>query len=178
MPADLFLRDAQHDDMPAIQAIYAVQVLHGLASFELEPPTCAEMTRRWREICQHGLPYLVAEHEGDVVGYAYASLYRPRPAYRHTVEDSIYVREDQVGRGVGRALLGALIERAEQGGWRQMVAIIADTGDAASLALHEKLGFERTGVLRCVGFKHGRWLDTLLLQRRLGVGEQAPPERV
>lgn len=172
------VRDAQHDDMPAIQAIYAHEVLHGLATFEEVPPNAEELLFRRRSVLKRGLPYLVAEMQGRVVGYSYATAYRPRPAYRHTIEDSVYVAEAMQGLGVGRALLSELIERCEAGPWRQMIAVVSDGGNPASVALHERLGFRRVGTLQGVGFKLGRWVDTVLLQRPLGAGGVAPPDGV
>ena len=161
--------------MPAVQAIYAEHVLHSLATFELEPPSLDEMLRRFMQIRELGPLYLVAEREGVVVGYCYATLYRPRPAYRNTLENSVYVQSGLAGQGVGRLLLQALLARAEQGGWRQMLAIIGNSENAASIALHERLGFRHVGVFKAVGFKHGRWLDTVLMQRELGEGERTTP---
>jgi len=175
MPHDLILRDALEDDMPAVQAIYAHHVIHGTASFELEPPTLTQMCQRRTDVCGHGLPYLVAELEGEVVGYGYATLYRPRPAYRFTVEDSVYVREGMAGKGIGRALLAQIIERCTMGGRRQMVAVIGNSENTASIRLHEGLGFRTVGVFQSVGFKHGRWLDTVLMQRELGEGADGLP---
>ncbi len=169
------LRDAAEEDLPAIAAIYAHHVLHGLATFEEVPPSVEELRSRRAEILGRGLPYLVAEVDGEVVGYSYATAYRPRPAYRHTVEDSVYVRDGFQGRGVGRALLSELIERCSAGPWRQMVAVIGDSGNVASIALHRRLGFRRVGTLRGVGYKLGRWVDTVLMQRALGPGSRTAP---
>lgn len=170
----VIVRDATPADMPAIQAIYAREVLHGLASFEEEPPSADELRARRDGILVLGLPYLAAELDGRVVGYSYASPYRPRPAYRNTVEDSVYVAPEARGRGVGRALLTALIERCESGPWRRMIAVIGDSGNAGSVALHERLGFLRVGTLDAVGFKLGQWVDTVLMCRPLDVGRDAP----
>jgi phosphinothricin acetyltransferase len=170
MPDTLILRDAHEDDMPAVQAIYAHHVIHGTASFELEPPNVAQMLQRRADVCANGLPYLVAERDSEVVGYGYATLYRPRPAYRFTVEDSVYVREGMAGLGIGQALLNLIIQRCIEGGRRQMVAVIGNSENIASIRLHERLGFRKVGVFESVGFKHGRWLDTVLMQRELGEG--------
>jgi L-amino acid N-acyltransferase YncA len=170
------VRDATDHDIPAIQQIYAHHVLTGTASFEETPPSEAQMAARRADVLRLGLPYLVAELDGAVVGHAYAAPYRPRPAYRHTLEDSVYVAAGQHGRGVGRALLAELIARCERGPWRQMIAVIGDSGNAASIALHERLGFRRAGTLHDVGFKLGRWLDSVLMQRALGAGAAAPPD--
>ncbi|RAU42212.1 MULTISPECIES: GNAT family N-acetyltransferase [unclassified Pseudomonas] len=176
MPEALILRDADEDDMPAVQAIYAHHVLYGTASFELEPPTVDQMRQRRADLRAHGLPYLVAEQAGEIVGYGYATLYRPRPAYRFTVEDSVYVREGMAGRGIGQALLSRVIQRCVENGRRQMVAIIGNSENIASIRLHERLGFRRVGVFEAVGFKHGRWLDTVIMQRELGEGAANRPE--
>lgn len=176
-PAALTVRASRDDDLDAIAAIYAHHVRHGTASFETEPPSVEEMQRRRAEILARGFPYLVAESEGAVVGYAYAGPYRPRPAYRDTVEDSIYLRPDVAGRGIGTALLTALVAACETLGLRQMVAVAGDSANLASVRVHERCGFRLVGVLKDVGFKHGRWLDTVLLQRQLGPGSAAPPNR-
>ena len=171
----VIVRDAMDADMPAIQAIYAHQVTHGLATFEEVPPTADELRRRRACVLRLGLPYLAAELNGRVVGYCYARAYRPRPAYRNTIEDSVYVAEGMVGCGIGRALLAALISRCERGPWRQMVAVIGDSGNAGSIIIHERLGFRRVGTLRSVGFKLGRWVDTVLMQRPLAAaGDEGP----
>ncbi|RMT53442.1 Phosphinothricin N-acetyltransferase [Pseudomonas coronafaciens pv. atropurpurea] len=171
----LMLRDARDDDMPAVQTIYADHVLHGISSFELEPPSLAELLQRRTQVLAKGLPYLVAEHAGEVVGYGYVTPYRPRPAYRFTVEDSVYVRAGMGGLGIGHALLGELIKRCETGGWRQMIAVIGNSENIASLRLHERMDFRRVGVFESVGFKHGRWVDTVLMQRALGDGSCSRP---
>jgi len=171
----VIVRDATDADMTEVQAIYAHHVLHGLASFEEVPPSIEEVLSRRAAVLGHGLPYLVAEREGRVVGYSYATAYRPRPAYRHTIEDSVYVAEGFAGHGIGTALLGALITRCEAGAWRQMLAVIGNSGNAGSLALHRRCGFETAGTLRSVGFKLGRWVDTILMQRVLGAGDTIHP---
>jgi len=175
MNENLTLRDARDDDMLAVQAIYAHHVEGGIASFELEAPSLEELQRRRADVLAKGLPYVVAELAGEVVGYGYATLYRPRPAYRFTVEDSVYVRDGMAGLGIGQTLLGEIIERCTQGQWRQMIAIIGNSENIASIRLHERLGFRRVGVFEAVGFKHGRWVDTVLMQRALGDGESCPP---
>ena len=171
----VLVRDAADTDMPAIQALYAHHVLHGLATFEEVPPPVAEMAARRAAVLKHGLPYVAAEIDGALVGYAYATPYRPRPAYRYTIEDSIYVAHGLDGRGVGSALLRTLIERCERGPWRQMLAVIGNSANAGSIALHRRLGFEPVGTLHAVGFKLGRWVDTVLMQRALGDGAQSVP---
>lgn len=175
MPHTLLVRDASDNDMPAVQAIYAHHVIHGTASFELNPPNLEQMRQRRADVFAHGLPFLVAERDGELVGYGYATLYRPRPAYRYTVEDSVYVREDMYGLGVGQELLSRVIERCIESGRRQMVAIIGNSENLASIRLHERLGFRKVGVFESVGFKHGRWLDTVIMQRELGAGAGSAP---
>ena len=159
------VRDSREDDMAQVQAIYAHHVLHGTASFEEQPPAVAEMLRRRADVLAHGLPYLVAESDGRLVGYSYATPYRARSAYRFSIENSVYVAPGLVRAGIGRALLVELIARCEAGGWRQMIAVIGDSRNAASIALHERVGFRMVGTLRNVGLKFGRWLDTVLMQR-------------
>ena len=171
----LSIRPAAPADIPAVAAIYSHAVLHGTASWEIEPPGEAEMLRRFEAVQAGGYPYLVATRDGELLGYAYAGAYRPRPAYRHTIEDSVYVADGQAGRGIGRALLAGLIQRCEAGPWRQMVAVIGDSGNTASIALHEALGFSQVGTFRSTGFKFGRWVDTVLMQRALGPGDTVPP---
>ncbi|CAN5333488.1 GNAT family N-acetyltransferase [soil metagenome] len=161
--------------MAAVQAIYSHHVLHGLASFEEAAPSLDEMMVRRAAVLEIGLPYLVAADGETVVGYAYATRYRPRPAYRFSIENSVYVAEGLAGRGIGVALLGALIERCEAGPWRQMLAVIGNSANAASIALHTRMGFTPVGVFKSVGFKHGRWVDTVLMQRSLGAGDATSP---
>jgi phosphinothricin acetyltransferase len=171
------IRDATERDLEALQGLYAHHVLHGLASFEEVPPPVEELRRRWVSVISSGLPYLAAEINTRLVGYAYASAYRSRPAYRYTIEDSVYVAPGMGGQGIGSALLGALIARCEAGRWRQMLAVIGDSGNAASIALHRRFGFEAVGTFASVGFKLGRWVDTVLMQRPLGAGAtRRPPE--
>ncbi|BBK40892.1 N-acetyltransferase [Allostella vacuolata] len=166
MPA-IHVRDSADGDLPRLHAIYSHHVLHGLASFEEAPPDLAEMVRRRAEVLRQGLPYLVAELDGAIVGYAYASPYRTRSAYRFTVENSIYLAPDRAGQGLGGTLLAALIRRCEAGPWRQMVAVIGDSANRPSIRLHERMGFRPVGVLERVGFKFGRWVDSVLMQRPL-----------
>jgi L-amino acid N-acyltransferase YncA len=165
------VREARESDLTEITALYAHHVRTGLASFETEPPDEAQMRERFDGVRAKGFPYLACECDGRVAGYAYASLYRTRPAYRYTLEDSVYVHPDFAGRGIGRALLARLIEQCEAIGCRQLVAIIGDSGNAASIGLHSALGFVLVGTLRSVGFKHGRWVDSVLMQRRIGPGD-------
>ena len=171
------IRDATADDFNTITRIYAHYVLHALATFEETPPNTTEMRARHASIASAGLPYLVAEAHGEVVGYAYATAYRPRSAYRHTIEDSVYIADGHGNRGLGLALLTALIERCEAGPWRQMVAVVGNSANAGSLALHARLGFEHVGVLRKAGYKHGQWVDTVLMQRPLGDDKPLLPPR-
>jgi phosphinothricin acetyltransferase len=170
------VRDAAEADMEAVARIYAHYVERGLATFEEVAPTREEMLARRAKALAVGAPYLVAEIDGEIVGYCYATLYHARSAYRHTLEDSVYVAPGLGGRGVGGALLAALIARCEAGRWRRMVAIIGDSGNAASIALHRRYGFEPVGTLRSVGFKLGRWVDTPIMQRALGSGDSLPPD--
>lgn len=158
-----------------IQQIYAWHVIHGLATFETEPPSADEMQARLNKVQETGGYWLVATEAGRVLGYCYLAPYRPRYAYRFTLEDSIYLHKDATGRGIGRALLGDALRRAEADGFRQVVSVIGNSENAASLALHRSLGFELTGILKSVGFKHGRWLDTVMMQCTLGAGDTTLP---
>ncbi len=169
------MRAAQPDDIPAIHAIYSHHVLTGLASFEEEPPSAAELRRRYDEVTAQRLPYLVADFAGSVAGYGYCAPYRTRSAYRYALEDSVYVRPDALGRGVGSALLAELIRHCAALGYRQLIAVIGDSGHAASIGLHESHGFLRVGTLRSVGFKLGRWVDSVIMQRPLGSGDSTRP---
>ena len=171
------MRPDSSEDLPAVQAIYSHHVRHGLASFEEQPPGLEELSRRHREVTGTGLPWLVADFAGVVAGYGYCAPYRTRSAYRYTLEDSVYVREDYHGRGVGAALLEALIERCTALGYRQMIAVIGDSAHKASINLHASCGFLRVGTLRSVGFKFGRWVDSVLMQRPLAAGDGTPPEK-
>ena len=175
--APLVVRPAGEADMPAVQAIYAHHVLTGLASFEEVPPGLAEMTARRQAVVGRGLPYLVAEDGagGGILGYAYAAPFRDRPAYRYSLEDSVYVAPAAAGRGIGTALLTALVTRCGELGYRQMVAVIGDSANAASIRLHAKLGFEMAGRLASIGFKFGRWVDSVYMRRPLGPGDGTPP---
>lgn len=171
------IRAAVEADFAAVQRIYAHHVMTGLASFEETPPDLPEMIRRWRSIADEGLPYVVAEvtTERAIAGYAYAAPYRPRSAYRFSVEDSIYLDPRFHGRGLGRTLLTRLIEDATALGKRQMIAVIGDSANQASIGLHRALGFEMTGTFHAIGLKFGRWVDTVLMQRELGLGASATP---
>jgi L-amino acid N-acyltransferase YncA len=170
------IRPATPADVPAITRIYAHAVKHGTASFELDPPDEAEMARRQRTLLDGGYPYLVAEIDGALAGYAYAGPYRPRPAYRFSVEDSIYIDPHVQRRGVGRVLLEHLIEECERRGFRQMIAVIGDSAQTASIELHRTLGFRMIGAVENVGYKFGRWLDSVNMQRPLGAGATTKPD--
>lgn len=173
----LTLVDATPDDMAAVLQIYTHHVLYGAASFEEIPPTLEEMKLRLSKVQAAGLPWLIARQANLVVGYCYATPYRPRPAYRFTVENSVYIAEGQQGKGIGKALLTALIARCELGPWRQMLATVGNAKDNhGSLALHQKLGFTSVGTLKAVGFKLGEWRDTHIMQRTLGTGDANPPK--
>jgi len=169
------VRDAVASDMPEVTRIYAHHVLNGLASFEERAPSPEEMLARYQAIASTGYPYLVGEIAGRIVGYTYASAYRPRPAYRFTVENSVYVDNSCRSNGIGGTLLKALIERCEGGAWRQMLAVIGDSANAASIALHSRHGFRPAGSLMSVGFKHGRWVDSVIMQRPLAAGDTTLP---
>ena len=168
------VRVSAEADIPAIADIYAHYVRRSLATFEVEPPDAEEMSRRRADVVGRGLPYLVAELEGKVVGYAYAGPYHRRIAYRFSLEDSIYVRDGQRGQGIGRALLAELLARTAALGYRQMIAVIGDSANAGSIALHSSFGFTHVGTLRSVGFKLGRWVDTVFMQRAIGDGDGTP----
>ena len=169
------IRPATTADIPAITRIYAHAVRHGTASFELEPPDEAEMTRRMAALLDGGFPYIAADIDGTLAGYAYAAPYHPRRAYRFSVEDSIYVDPGAHRRGIGRALLERLIVESEKRGYRQMIAVVGDSAQTPSIELHRALGFRMIGNIENVGFKFGRWLDTVLMQRALGPGATTTP---
>lgn len=175
MQSGMLVRPATVEDMPAIAAIYRHHVLHGLATFEIDPPDADEMARRFAAIRELGLPYLAAEINGRIVGYAYAATYRARPAYRNTVEDSVYVHQAHAGQGVGSVLMPALIAGCAEAGRRQIIAVIGDSANTGSIKLHEKFGFKHVGMLPAVGFKFGRWVDSVLMQREAGDGQRSPP---
>ncbi|WP_374433863.1 N-acetyltransferase family protein [Inhella sp.] len=168
------VRSSTEADLEAITAIYAHAVLHGTGTFELEPPEASEMARRRAEVLERGLPFLVAEQQGRILGYAYGNYFRPRRAYRYCIEDSIYLAPDAQGQGVGRLLLAELIARCTQAGARQMLAVIGDSANAGSIGLHRALGFADAGILKASGWKFGRWLDVVLMQRELGPGAGSP----
>lgn len=172
---ELLIRPSRDDDVAAITAIYAHHVLHGVASFEEVPPPVEEMARRRAELVARGFPYLIAERAGKVVGYCYSGPYRARIGYRFTIEDSIYIDANEVGRGIGRALLAEVIERSTQLGYRLMIAVIGGSETLPSINLHKALGFSHVGTFTGIGFKFGRWIDSVYMQRTLGPGNAAPP---
>ncbi|MBS0335033.1 MAG: N-acetyltransferase [Proteobacteria bacterium] len=172
----MIVRPAEARDADALAAIYGDGVLHGFGTFEEVPPSAADMDARRRAIQDQGLPYLVAEKDGRVLGFAYAGPFRARAAYRYTLEDSVYVSPEAKGQGVGRAVLSAVISACEALGVRQLMAVIGDSGNAGSIGLHRSLGFEQTGVGRSVGFKHGRWVDIVHMQKALNGGDATAPE--
>ena len=173
--AGLIVRDAREADLPAVREIYAHHVLRGTATFEEEPPDLEEIRRRFRAVKEKGLPWLAAEVDGAVCGYAYAAPYHQRPAYRHAVENSVYVDHRIMRQGLGAALLDRLIDACARQGFRQMVAVIGDSANAASIKLHERAGFRFVGTLKSIGFKHGRWLDCVIMQHALGEGDESLP---
>ena len=172
----MIIRDSTEADADALAAIYGHDVLNGFGTFEEVPPTPQEMLQRRAAIVQWGLPHLVAEDGGKVLGFAYAGLFRPRAAYRYTVEDSVYVSPDAFGLGVGKAVLSEVLTRCEVMGLRQVMAVIGDSGNAGSIGLHRSLGFEPAGICRSVGFKHGRWVDTVWMQKPLNGGDSRAPD--
>jgi L-amino acid N-acyltransferase YncA len=173
--APALVRPATDADLEAVAAVYAPHVAHGSATFETEPPDAAEMGRRRADVLGRGWPWLVAERAGRVVGYAYANAFRTRAAYRFCLEDSIYLAPEACGKGIGRQLLVELLARCEAAGARQMLAVIGDSANAGSIGLHRALGFAHTGVLQAAGWKHGRWIDVVLMQKALGPGGASPP---
>jgi L-amino acid N-acyltransferase YncA len=174
----LLVRPSRDDDVSAIAGIYGHHVLHGVASFEDVPPTVEEMARRRSDIVARGFPYLVAERGGKVAGYCYAGPYRARIGYRFSVEDSIYIDPGAVGRGIGRALLAAVIDDVTRRGYRQMIAVIGGSETLPSIRLHAALGFTQIGVFPAIGFKFGRWIDSVYMQRALGPGSSSLPQEI
>lgn len=175
MPLPFTLRPSTPDDVPAITAIYGWNVKNGTGTFELDAPDQAEMARRREDVLAKGLPWLVAERGGQVLGYAYANHFRPRKAYRFCLEDSIYMADGTRGQGIGKLLLAELISQCEARGARQMLAVIGDSNNVGSIGVHKALGFEQTGIIKSAGWKFGRWLDVVLMQRALGVGDGQDP---
>lgn len=176
MSGDIEIRDVADGDLEAIREIYSHHVLEGLASFENVPPDLAEMTRRRDAVVAEGYPYRVAVQDGKVKGYAYASSYRSRPGYRYTVENSVYVDVETHRQGIGRILLEDLIELCTAKGYRLMIAVIGDSDNNSSIGLHENLGFEKSGTIKSVGFKFGRWVDSVIMQLPLGKGDKTLPK--
>lgn len=172
------IRPSRADDLTAITAIYAQHVLEGTGTFEIDPPTAEDMAARRGEVLARHLPYLVAETDGRVVGFAYCNWFKPRPAYRFSAEDSVYVASGNHRTGIGRALLAELLARAERAGVRQMIAVIGDSANAGSVGLHRAVGFEPAGVLKSCGWKFDRWLDVVMMQRSLGPGNTSAPRDV
>jgi phosphinothricin acetyltransferase len=174
-PQHLVIRGCEARDMEAVTAIYGHHVLHSPATFELDPPSLDEMLQRRRAIVDNDYPYLLAERAGHILGYTYAGPYRPRPAYRATIENSIYIRPGFERQGIGRALMRMLLAECERRNFRQVIAVIGDSANLASIKLHEEAGFRLAGTLQSVGFKFGRWLDSVLMQRDLGAGDRDAP---
>jgi phosphinothricin acetyltransferase len=170
------IRPSQDADVPAITAIYGHHVLHGTGTFETTPPTEADMGARRADVLAKGLPYLVAEEQGRVLGFAYCQWFKPRPAYRFSAEDSIYLHPDAAGKGLGKELLGTLAAQAEAAGIRKLIAVIGDSANAGSIGVHRSLGFTPVGSFKSCGWKFGRWLDIVLMEKSLGAGDSAPPE--
>jgi L-amino acid N-acyltransferase YncA len=173
--SSLLIRPSTSADVSAIAAIYGWNVLNGTGTFELDPPGDAEMARRRDDVLDRGLPWLVAERAGEVLGYAYANQFRPRPAYRFCLEDSIYLAPAARGQGLGKLLLAELMSQCQARGARQMLAVIGDSANAGSIGVHRALGFEQTGVMKSAGWKFDRWLDVVVMQRGLGQGDSVPP---
>ncbi|MFM9900668.1 MAG: N-acetyltransferase family protein [Polaromonas sp.] len=171
----LLIRPSHDQDLPQITAIYAHHVLHGTGTFETDPPSVADMTARRADVLGKGLPYLVAEQDGVVVGFVYGNWFKPRPAYRYSVEDSIYLAPDLHRKGLGRALLAELLARLEAGGIRKVMAIIGDSANAGSVGVHRALGFTQVGVVESCGWKLGAWRDIVIMQKTLGAGDTQPP---
>ena len=172
----LTLRPCAEADLPAITAIYGHHVLHGTGTFETTPPTEAEMATRRQDVLARGLPYLVAEREGRVLGFAYCQWFKPRPAYRYSAEDSIYLHPDAAGQGIGKQLLAALAHQAQAVGVRKLIAVIGDSDNRGSIGVHRALGFTKVGTIQSSGWKFGRWLDIVLMDKSLGEGDSTPPE--
>ncbi len=170
------IRPSRDDDIPAITAIYAHHVLHGTGTFETDPPTAADMAARRADVLVRGLPYLVAEENGQVLGFAYCNWFKPRPAYRFSAEDSIYMAAGTNGKGHGKALLQALASHAEAAGVRKLIAVIGDSDNAGSVGVHRAIGFTHVGVLKSCGWKFGRWLDVVLMEMPLGEGDTTAAE--
>lgn len=169
------IRPSTEHDLPAITRIYAHHVLHGTGTFETTPPTLEEMTARRADVLSKGLPWLVAEEAGEVLGYAYGNWFKPRPAYRFSVEDSIYLAPEAAGKGLGRALLAELLATLERSGIRKVMAVIGDSDNAGSVGVHRALGFSHVGTVKACGWKFGRWLDIVLMEKAIGEAHTTPP---
>lgn len=175
MALSLLIRPSVPTDLPTITAVYAWNVMNGTGTFELEAPDLTEMTIRRSDVLSKGLPWLVAEHEGEILGYAYANHFRPRKAYRFCLEDSIYLSKDAQGQGVGKLLLAELLTQCEARGARQMLAVIGDSANAGSIGVHRALGFEHIGIIKSAGWKFDRWLDVVMMQRGMGLSDSTSP---
>lgn len=172
----LIIRNSLPEDIPAITAIYTHHVLHGTGTFEIEPPTCEDMAGRRADVLGKGLPYLVATDGQQVLGFAYCNWFKPRPAYRFSAEDSIYLAPEALGRGLGRSLLAELMQRAETAGVRKLIAVIGDSANQGSIGVHHSVGFTHVGVLKSSGWKFDRWLDVVLMDKALGAGDSTAPD--
>ena len=170
------IRPSRDEDVEAITAIYAHHVLHGTGTFEIIAPSAEDMAQRRADVLHKGLPYLVLEHEGQVLGFAYCNWFKPRPAYRYSAEDSIYLAPQTIGRGWGKALLAELAAHAQRAGVRKLIAVIGDSGNAGSIGVHRSNGFQHAGVIKSAGWKFDRWLDIVLMDKPLGAGNTTPPE--
>lgn len=171
----LIIRDSLPEDLPAINAIYTHHVLHGTGTFEIEPPTCDEMAARRADVIGKGLPYLVATDGQKILGFAYCNWFKPRPAYRFSAEDSIYLAPEALGQGLGRSLLTELMQRAESAGVRKLIAVIGDSANLGSIGVHQSVGFTHVGLLKSCGWKFDRWLDVVLMNKALGAGDSSAP---
>jgi len=171
------IRPSRDEDLPAITRIYCHHVLHGTGTFETTPPSVEDMTARRADVLGKQLPWLVVEDDGQVLGFAYGNWFKPRPAYRFSVEDSIYLAPEAAGKGLGRALLAELMAELERGGIRKVMAVIGDSANAGSIGVHTALGFEHVGVVRSCGWKFERWLDIVLMEKTLGAGDSCPPQQ-
>ena len=170
------IRSSQDQDMAAITAIYAHHVLHGTGTFEVDPPTQEDMSSRRGDVLSKNLPYLVAVEDGHVVGFAYCNWFKPRPAYRFSAEDSIYIRPDAQGKGLGRALLAELSAQAEKVGVRKLIAVIGDSANTGSIGLHLSVGFQHVGVIKSCGWKFNQWRDIVMMEKTIGLGDSCPPQ--
>ncbi len=172
----LIIRNSLPEDIPAITAIYKHHVLHGTGTFEIDPPSCDDMANRRADVIGKGLPYLVATDGSQILGFAYCNWFKPRPAYRFSAEDSIYLAPEALGRGLGRSLLTELMQRAEAAGVRKLIAVIGDSANQGSIGVHQSVGFTHVGVLKSCGWKFGRWLDVVLMDKALGAGDSSAPD--